>query len=430
VITRVGVAVLLLLPPAAFAQGNPGPFGGLFGRTPERTGSEYTALDFRNAYAGQYDDALFVDELIPADEVPQSGYASGVNAGLVFERQSDRLMFRAQGGATYQEYYRQPVFGATSYDSALMFRGKVATRFQVDGQATYMRSPFFRMVPAVDSVEFPVVIPVDPYAVRLLRSDTYSVGGGFTSRYSKRSTLTFAATQRETRFGGIARDTFNVLGMEARWQRQLNRSFGVHAGYGRERIQQSAQPDARYVYELMDVGIDFNRLLSVSRRTSVAFATETTAVQRPLTGRRYRLGGRASLTSQFQRTWRASLGVSRNTEIIPGFFEPLFTDSVTAMVSGMLSMRSEWLTTISAGQGRFGFDDDGRYVTAQTMSRLNWALTRRIGIYAQYALYHYKLPPTPTGFVLPNQLSRQAFAVGLNTWIPIINRVRAPRDPE
>lgn len=427
---RFFVAALLLLPTAAFAQGDPGPFGGLFGRTPERTGSEFTAIDFRNAFAFQYEDALRVDDAIPEDELPQSGYTSGVNTGLVFERQSDRLLFKAHGGATYQEYYRQPVFGATSYDAGLLVRAKPATRFHVEGQAGYMRSPFFRLVPAYNPADSVVVIPSDPYVARRLNNETHNVAGGFKSQYSKRSSLTFMATQRETRFGGLAGNTFSLLGMEAAWRRQLNRSFGVHAGYGRERIHQSAMPDALFIYELMDIGVDFNRQLSVSRRTSLAFTTETAAVKRPLTGRRYRLNGRANLTTHFGRTWRASAGVSRNTEFIPGFFEPLFSDAVDAMLSGMVSKRAEWLTTFSAGKGRFGFDNDGRYQTSHVMSRLNWAITRHLGIYGQYSVYYYQLPPTPTAFVMPGQLSRQAFAVGLNTWIPILNKVRAPRDPE
>jgi hypothetical protein len=430
VILRFCVAALLLLPAAAFAQGDPGPFGGLFGRTPERTGNEFTAIDFRSAFAAQYDDALLVDESLPDDEVPRSGYTSGVNTGLVFERQSDRLLLRAQGGATYQEYYRQPVFGATSYDAGVLFRAEPATRFHLQGQAGYHRSPFFRMVSGAQAFDSPVITPSDPASVRLIRNQSYDVSGGFVSQYSKRSSLTVTATQRQARYGDTDRNAFSVLGMEARWRRQLSRSLAVHAGYGRERYRHSSLPDELFLYELVDIGVDFNRQLSVSRRTGLSFSTETAAVKRPLTGRRYRLNGHANLTTHFGRTWRASAGVSRNTEFLPGFFEPLFTDAVTGMVRGMFSKRAEWMTTVSAGKGTFGFDTDGRYATGHTLSRLNLAITRRVGLFVEHSIYYHKLPPTPTAFVMPGQLSRQAFAVGFNTWIPILNKVRAPRDPE
>jgi hypothetical protein len=430
VILRFCVAALLLLPAAAFAQGDPGPFGGLFGRTPERTGNEFTAIDFRSAFAAQYDDALLIDESLPEDDLPRSGYTSGVNTGLVVERQSDRLQFKAQGGATYQEYYRKPVFGATSYDAQVQFRAEPATRFHLQGQAGYNRSPFFRMVSGVAAFASPVITPSDPYSVRLITNQTYDVGGGFVSQYSKRSSLTFTARQQETRFADTERNTFSVLGMEARWRRQMSRSFAVHASYGRERYRHSRLADDLFLYELVDIGVDFNRQLSVSRRTTLGFSTETAALKRPLTGRRYRLNGHALLTTHFGKTWRASAGVGRHTEFLPGFFEPLFTDAVTGMVGGMLSKRAEWMTTISAGKGTFGFDNEGRYATGHTLSRVNLALTRRLGVFAEYSIYYNNLPPTPSAFVMPDQFSRQSFAVGFNTWIPILNKVRAPRDPE
>ena len=429
-ILRFCVAALLLLPAAAFAQGDPGPFGGLFGRAPERTGNEFTAIDFRTAFAGQYDDAVLVGEALPEAEVPRNGYTSVVNTGLVFERQSDRLRFRANGGATYQEYYRSTVFGATSYDAGLLVRAEPATKFHLHGQAAYYRSPFFRMAPAVAAFDSAVITPGDPYAVRLIKNQSYDVAGGFESRYAKHSSLSVTASQRETRFGGTVGDRFSVLGMEARWRRQVSRNVGVHAGYGRERHRYSSLADDLYLYELIDIGVDFNRQLSVSRRTSLAFGTETAAVKRPPLGRRYRVNGRANLTTHFRKTWLVSAGVSRDTEFLPGFFEPLFSDVVTGMVAGMLSKRVEWMTTIAAGKGTFGFENDGRYTTGQTRSRLSLAITRRIGLFAQHSIYYHKLPPTPTAFVMPGQLSRQAFTVGFHSWIPILDKVRAPRDPE
>jgi hypothetical protein len=101
------------------------------------------------------------------------------------------------------------------------------------------------------------------------------------------------------------------------------------------------------------------------------------------------------------------------------------------MVRGMFSPRTQWTTTISAGKGRFGFDEGPPYTTGHAMSRLHWAMTRRLGIFAEYSAYYHKLPQAPVRLVaLPGQLSRQTFAVGINTWIPILNKVRAPRDPE
>ncbi len=429
-ILRLCVAALLLLPPAAFAQGNPGPFGGLFGRTPERTGNAFTAIEFRNSYAGQYDDAVLADDLIPVDEVPKSGATLGANAGLAFVRHTDRFRFSADGGATYQEFYRNPVFGATTYNGGVQARGLVTTRLQLDGQARYVRSPFFRLASANGLFGSPVVIPGDPFFVRMLTNESYQIGGRITNRYSRSSTLSFTASQRQIRFGGASANVHDVVSMEGRWRRQLSRSLGVHAAYGRERIHQTVLPEAEFTHEVFDIGVDFNRQFSFWRRTSFSITTQTSAVKRPITGRRYRLNGNATLAKQFARTWRASAGVSRNTEFVAGFVEPLMSDAFTAMISGMVSRRTEWLANVSAGKGRFGFDGGERVLTGQLSSRLNFAITRHIGVFGQYALYHFDHPSGAAAILLPSRVSRQAFTVGINTWVPILNRVRAPRDPE
>ena len=49
---------LVALPCPAAAQATGGPFGGLFGRTPPRTGQDVTLLEARTAIGGLYDGAL------------------------------------------------------------------------------------------------------------------------------------------------------------------------------------------------------------------------------------------------------------------------------------------------------------------------------------------------------------------------------------
>lgn len=427
---RLCVAALLLLPSAAFAQGNPGPFGGLFGRTPERTGREFTAVELRTAVDGQYDDVVFADDVVPADNVPQSGYTAGVNAALVAERQSDRFMFRASGGATYQEFYQSPVYGATTYDGAMAVRGNVTTRLQLEGQARVMRSPFFRLVPSFQVAGPAVVIPADPFIMRLLVNDSYDVGGGFISNYARHSSLRASVSQRVIRFAQGRGNSFDMFKVEGHWKRQLNRSVAVRAGYGRERVLQSAFPDAEFIHELLDVGIDFARQLSISQRTSIGFNTQTSIITQPLTGRRYRLNGNVTLSKYFARTGHLTAGLSRNTEFVPLFREPLNTDAFSGSLGGMPSKRTEWLTNVSVGQGRFGFDNPDRFLTTHLTSRLSFALTPKFGLYGQYALYYFDVPRTPTAVPLLGQVSRQALTIGISTWIPILNRVRAPRDSE
>lgn len=427
------VIVAALLHGEAFAQAAPGPFGGLFGRTPERIGREFTALELRSAFAGQYDDGVFLDESVPDDSRPKSGATAGANAGVAFERQTDRTRLLFQTGATYQEFIREDrSFGATTNDAELLYRAQVTTRLQVEGSARYLRSPFFRLLPGV-VVPAPgttVVIPGDQYVVRRLLNDTYDVTGSFTSQYTKSSFLTASLSQRQTKFADRAADTFDVLSAHGQWKRRLSRDFALRLGYGRERIRQGNLPDSEFVHEVVDVGIDFLKQLSVARKTTLDITTQTSMVKRPITGRRYRLNGTATLSRYFRRTWHASLGASRATEFLPGFAEPLLSESAAASVSGLLRSRLEWMSSISAGRGQFGFDGDRRLLTSHATTRLNWAMTRHFGIYGQYGFYYYELPQGTAAVKLLPQLSRQSFTFGVTAWVPIINKVRMPRDPE
>jgi len=263
-----------------------------------------------------------------------------------------------------------------------------------------------------------------------LTNDTYDVSGGFTSQYTKSSFLSMTVTQRQTRFESGPATTFDVLSGHADWKRRLTRDFALRLGYGRERIRQGSLPDSEFVHEVIDVGIDFLKQLSVARKTTFDITTSTAMVKRPITGRRYRLNGSATLSRFFRRTWHTSLGVSRATEFLPGFTEPLLSDSAAASIGGMFSTRTEWVTTVNAGRGQFGFEGGRRLVTGHASTRLNWAVTRHFGLYGQYAFYYYDLPQGTAAVRLLPQLSRQSITAGVTTWVPIINKVRAPRDPE
>jgi hypothetical protein len=420
---------LLLAPSAAGAQGLAGPFGGLFGRTPERTNKEFTAVEFRSSVGGQYDDAL-LDGSTPEALAPQGGPTAGVNAGLDFERRSDRLRLTAYGSGSHQQFIRDTDYGATSYDAGGLVLGRVATRLSLEGSATYRRSPFFHLLPAA-SGDLPlpeVLIPTDPYAARRMDNDTMEGIVGFSSPYTKRSTLSASVSRRATRFFDQPWNNFDLWGAKGMWTRKMTRDVAARIGYGREEIQQS-ELAGRYVHEVLDVGFDLAREISLARRTSFNFTTQTSMVRETGGDRRYRLNGSIGLTRGFRRTWAASLSATRNTEFLPGFLEPVFSDGANGTLSGMLADRIEWSAAFGASKGQVGFDAAGDFVSYTGNSRLSAGVTRHLGIYAEYSYYHYDLPRGSTSVLLLPQMSRQAISVGLSAYVPIFTRVREPRDP-
>jgi len=423
------IVVALLAPAGAAAQGLAGPFGGLFGRTPERIGKEFTAIEFRSTVRGQYDDALLAPGT-PADLVPEGGPSGGGSAGLAFERRSDRLRVSLHGTASHQQFFREPVFAATSYDTGAQLMTQVATRLALDASIGYRRSPFYHLVPdAAGGLPAPVMLlPSDVVAASRLDHESIEGMAGFTSAYSRRSTLSGSVSRRSTRFFDLPDQDFEVWGAQGTWRRRLNRSLAARIAYGREETRPAAGT-SRFVHETLDVGIDFERALSLARRTGLTFTTQTSAVREAGGERRYRLNGGALLTRGFQRSWLASLAINRDTEFLPGFLQPVFSDGISASLAGMLSPRLEWSATAGARRGQVGFDNPDDFTTYTGSSRLAMALTRRLGIHAEYTYYRYELPVGSSTVVLLPRLSRQAVSAGFSVYAPIFTRMRTPRDP-
>lgn len=422
--------VLLAAPSIAGAQGLAGPFGGLFGRVPERTGKEFTVVEFRSAAGAQHDDAI-LDETVSPELAPRSGSTGGVNAGLGFERRSDRLRVSVNAGGTHQQFFRDPPFGATSYNGSALVLAKLATRLSLDGAVTYARSPFFHLLPAASgAVPVPgVLVPSDAFAARRLENDTLEGMVGFTSAYTRRSTLSASLSRRMTRFFDQPDNNFGLWAVKGMWTRKLTRDVAARIGYGREEIEQSAVGEGRFIHEVFDVGFDLAREMSIARRTAVNFTTQTSMIRETGGERRYRLNGGLGLTRGFNRTWAVSVSASRNTEFLPGFLEPVFSDGVSGTVSGMLADRIEWSAGVGASKGRIGFEALDDFISYTGTSRLSAGVTPRLGVYAEYSYYRYDMPPGASAVVLRPQMSRQSVSVGLSAFVPIFSKVRTPRDP-
>lgn len=432
-ISRLGVAVLLLLPTAAFAQGNPGPFGGLFGRTPERTGKDYRVFELRAASTAQYEDALLDDSVPPGSRI-ESGAIGGANFSGVFEQRSSRLTTRVRSSGTYQQYLQAPYVGGTSVDSGVHVGVRPGTRLGLDGTFNHLYTPYFQFHRQFFSMtpSGALVPPSSPYVATVVESHTYEAVGGFTSYYAKTSALSAHVTRREIRFTKSPDANLSVNGFRGQWSRQLSRDLRLRLGYGREHIRQIRQPEFDFVHEFIDAGVDFERMLSLTRRTTFGFTTETSMVRKPDSGRHYRLNGRAVLSTWMGRSWQASLTASRLTEFLPGFIEPLFSDNLGAGVNGLLSRRMEFVASVSAGKGIFGTDasafDNPRFTIANSTTQLNVAVTRHLGVFGQHAIYFFEMPPRASSVAPLDRLSRQTFIVGITAWIPVLTQERDTRD--
>jgi hypothetical protein len=265
-------------------------------------------------------------------------------------------------------------------------------------------------------------------ATGLIENHTLDGRVSLVSQYAKQSNLRGFMTWRNTQFVQRRQQDQTLRGFGAEWRRQLNRSFGVRLGYNRETVVERGAPD-EFVHEMIDIGLDFLRSMSLTRRTTLWVNTQTSMVSRAGTGRHYRLNGQATLTTMFKRSWQLSLSGQRTTEFIPGFTAPLNADTASASVSGLLSRRAELVLNLTGGMGEFGYVEDlGRFRTAYASTQFNFALTRKLGVFAQHGMYFTEYPRGASGLSMLNELSRQSFVVGITAWLPIVSPREASSD--
>jgi hypothetical protein len=424
----LGAAVLLLLPAAAYTQGNPGPFGGLFGRTPTRAGIDYRLFEIRGSGGWQWNDVLFEQATAGPGPV-YSGIINHAAGGATYERKSDRFNLRAGSNVEYRHSPTSQRVRGTSIDGGLLVGGHLTTRVSADVSANYRQSPYFHFFPSFVWQSDGVVAPGLPYEVTSVGYHQGEVRGGGSFQYSKSSTLSASVLRTETRFPTSPTSNVTRSGYEGLWTRRLNRDFSVRLGYGRSQIRHRSAL-GEFIEERIEVGVDFHKALTLSPRTLVAFTTHTSVLRDSHREPYYRLNGDFMLTRRFRRTWKLQFNVSRATDFDAGYVEPLFTDSIALSTSGLLAKRVELVTVVRGSYGQIGYGrNPGRVAIAGAITQVNFAVTRRFGLYSQYAFYHHDAPVDALSIAAVGRLSRQTLTAGIATWVPLYVRERTPLDP-
>jgi hypothetical protein len=423
VIIRLCLLAAMLLPSSAIAQGNPGPFGKLFGREPARANKDQTKVDLNGSLGGQFGDALPGSV---TDDVMPEGISSGARADLSVAHSSPRYQANFGGGVIREYSFAEPAPPSlTQYQANASVRSKAGTRFEPSAAASYTHSPYYQFFPVFGQGAIAVdnsVLPYSPYAIQRLDTEAVDAAASLVTHISSKSTIELSVFGRQTRFADQPASDFAENGYGAVWALRLGRGLGVHAGYENYQGEYHAIDQSGAENKVIDAGIDFNRAFSLSRRTTFAIATSTSLVKDSRsTDTRFRLNGQLSLAKQFRRTWSATISATRSTEFVPGFIEPLFFG---ASISGMFTKRLDWLAYASGGQGEYAFSRSSGFNSLTASSRLRIALGKHISAYGQYIAYWYEIPPGVTTFDLPSRTARQSVAAGLSVYVPIYDHVR------
>lgn len=405
------------------------PFRGLFGGDASTTGSGQNLTATGSLVAG-YDDNVLGDQGggQSRSALQQSGVYSGLQGGLLYSMQTEALTLSLDGG-TSARYYPdlQDLIG-------LDYRAGASLGWRI-GRTTVHAAESFNYAPNFSLQFVPPMTPLVPDALPLpaldlggadyqvatrvlLRSQT---NVGIVTQVGKSSSLGFSysygyAGSQEGEGGPLMRSQ----SASGRFEQQLTRYAGVRLGYGYREVRTSLSPEITSSHDI-DVGINYGRPLSISRRTTLTFGTGSSVVanhDRTL----FRLSGAANLEHEMGRTWTARLGYQRGLRFLDGFADPTYGDSVSATAAGHVSRRVDLSFSAAYSSGQIGLtaagSSFGMYVGN---AKLQFALSRFLAAYVQGLYYHYDFGDgvrLPSG--VSNALDRQGVRIGLTSSVPLL----------
>ena len=205
----------------------------------------------------------------------------------------------------------------------------------------------------------------------------------------------------------------------------LGRGLNLRAGYG--------YGEARYATgrlvpnHTIDAGLGFNRALSLSRRTTVAFSTGT-AAHNVDNRTRFTATGSAQLNHEVGRTWNAWVSYGRQVFLYETWDEPVSSDGVTAGIGGLLSRRLQFSSSVNGSLGTVGLEADAPGFDAyHGNASLTFALARFASVGMTYSYYHHRFAEgvaLPAGF--PRSTDRQSVRATVSVWAPLLQVTRRP----
>lgn len=436
------VAIALLLTAGVYpAQGQTEregrPYRGLFG---SGVGESEQSLTANGTLAGGYDDNILARGF-RSPRGQRSGILGQGSGSLSYSFDRDRVQLNASAGRSTRYYPSLPSNYISSESGSLGLNVRVLNTpsVTVHQMAAYRPYSFGSLLP---SLAAPAVSQVDAPDLDqwITQKHYFGYTGGvtMTQPVSRRGTVDLNYDHHLRRSTGDDRE---LVSNSAGGGYTLNLSKGVAMKLGYTYRVGRYSPNARRLENHnIDVGVDYSRSLSISRRTSVGFSTGTSGVS--LVGTRtdletaettthdrtrFHVTGSARITREIGRTWSASGEYTRGLRFSDQMDEPVYGDVAALSFGGLLSRRLQFQSNARAlFRGRsLGGDKDHLNVYVGSTG-LSMALTRFVSLGLNYSYYRYGFEGNaPVAPGLAPEVGRQSVRASVNLWAPLFNRERS-----
>jgi hypothetical protein len=421
VASAITVLLVSSMPAIVHAQEVPErrPTRPLFG-APDPRGESEGGIWVSGTLFGSYDDNLLLSSqdsqnrppLFPiVTREPIAGAATGYDTTLFLKAPGERPAFEASvvSEGRYFPEFNEFVSGrqmaqAVSSVATTPWRD---TTFRATGSGRYsLNAPPFATASSLSDSD--VDLPDGGDSVRLRHTNDVRGMVELERDWSGRKSLGVIGGVHSSQIDGGERQEIYDIG--ARMAARMSRSGTFRASYIRQDVDRVG---AHYVVHRLNIGGDYARPLSASRRSFIAFSGGSSAIE-SRDSLRMNVIGDASFWYEFKQSWIGALRYHRGVTFLDEVPDPLMADSVTAEMTGLLSPRVDFNSSATFSSGVVGLDNGEPYQMYGARARLRYAVSRMMALYGEYLLFSYQFPESvPLTGGLPSAFNRQAVRVGL-----------------
>jgi hypothetical protein len=381
---------------------------------------------------GGYDDNVLADALDQAApnlgdfDTSHRGGVGTASAALEYMINRARFGASASGGTTTRYYPGLATKFIRRQYAAGGLTANIGKGLSAGAQGSYMPYSLASMFSPMASPRTGTVGFDEDLSASLEHYVAYSGNLGFNHQVSRRTTLNLD-TSYDVREGSAQVARFTDWFAGGHVTHGLTRDMSLRLGYQYAQARYSRFAD-HTINHTLDVGIDYHHALSRSRRTNVSFSTGATAITTRLGNRAHLFAiGSAQLTHEMGRTWFTSLGYSRGVDFIASWPQPLFSDTVSLGLSGLITRRLQVQADAQAARGSsvLVVGDGDNFRTYYGNAGMSFALNRFLSTGVTYAYYNHRFAAAlllPPGF--PHDVSRQSVRAYISVWAPIFERSR------
>ena len=403
--------------PAAAQYRRERPYRGIFASGIDSVGQSLTA---QGTLSGGYDDNVLAGTRVQNSiRRQQEGAFTQFSGGLNYAHGFTGGSINAAVGTSQRyypslerEYYR-------NYNASIGGTLQVSARpaITLHQSVSYRPYTFLEIFP--DTVEPPVGasdVP-DPDLVPLFRQYVaYTGGADLSQRITRRTTVSsfwnYGITDRLSNhfWRQSAGASFSVA---------MTRDLSARVGY---RYTEGHHDDRVTRIHRPEIGLDFLRALSLTRRTSLTFGIgmEATAYNQVT---RLIAVGNARVVHEIGRSWTVGAVYRRGTYFVETLPEPVTGNSASAQVNGLITRRLQLSGVVSGSFGQMGPGAARHYDSYRGSISLSSAITRHMNVGVDYGYYHYlfdDIVVLEPG--LARDINRQTIRGHVSFWAPIWTR--------